>query len=370
MVVGAGIFGVSLADHLAGSGWDVELVERHHPGHVRASSGGESRLIRSGHGRADWYTSLAWRARTLWRQIEADTGTDLMVESGVVWFGAGDGWVTDSAVTMARLGIPAERVEPGDLRSLFPSIDPTGIGVAVYEPRAGVLRAAKAVEVLANRAITRGARFTAATAVPEGRGVQVDGSRTGADVVVWACGPWLPALFPGLLEVRVTKQDIVHFGAGRRWAAPGVPGWIDFDASMYGCGDIDGKGFKAASDIEGPPFDPERGERVPAPESVRRARGYLARRFPELAEAPVVLTRTCQYTSTADGQWVIAPHPEHDGVWLLGGGSGHGFKHGPALAEYVARLIGGEEEPDPRFGLAPRSGGQSLRTLGAASGSS
>ena len=135
-----------------------------------------------------------------------------------------------------------------------------------------------------------------------------------------------------------------------------------------GVGDLDGRGFKAAPDEEGPEFDPDGDDRVASPATEQSARLYLARRFPALGGAPMVGTRTCPYSLTKDTNFVIAPHPEQDGVWILGGGSGHGFKHGPALAEYVERLLNGDEPPDPRFGLAPREGGASLRTAGGRPG--
>ncbi|HEY5727498.1 MAG TPA: FAD-dependent oxidoreductase, partial [Acidimicrobiia bacterium] len=147
IVVGAGIFGVSIADRLAGAGWRVELVEQYHPGHARQSSGGETRLIRCGHGPDAWYTAMAWRARALWAEIEADTGTDLLVPSGLVWFGAAIPWVEESHHTMERLGIPCEIVGDGELRKLFPSVDTSDVPGALYEPEAGVLRAAQAVTV-------------------------------------------------------------------------------------------------------------------------------------------------------------------------------------------------------------------------------
>ncbi|CAN5337757.1 N-methyl-L-tryptophan oxidase [soil metagenome] len=362
IVVGAGIFGVSIADHLAGEGWDVELIEQYHPGHARQSSGGETRLIRCGHGGDAWYTAMAWRARALWDEIEDDTGAELLVRSGVVWFGSAGGWVAESGRTMDRMGIPVETLDDGGLRELFPSIDTSGIEAALFEPEAGVLRAGRAVGVLAERARRRGARVTTARAIPDEPGVVVDGIRRGADVVVWACGPWLRTLFPDLVDAKVTKQDVVFYGVGPDWAAPGVPGWIDHDEAMYGCGDIGGKGFKAASDLDGDDFDPDTGERLPSPANLERCRRYLAGRFPGIADAPVTLTRTCQYTSTPDGQWIVAPHPEHPDVWLVGAGSGHGFKHGPAMGEYVAALIAGTEQPLPNLGLARRTSSGNLRT--------
>ncbi|HEX2291665.1 MAG TPA: FAD-dependent oxidoreductase, partial [Gaiellaceae bacterium] len=111
VVVGAGIFGASLAHRLARDGWDVTLLERHEPGHDRAASGDQSRLIRYSHGADVWYARSARRARELWRELEAETGRELLVECGVAWFGRGeDGWEAESERVLRREGVPVERL--------------------------------------------------------------------------------------------------------------------------------------------------------------------------------------------------------------------------------------------------------------------
>jgi sarcosine oxidase len=362
VVVGAGVFGGSLALRLVSSGWEVTLVEQYPPGHVRAASGGESRLIRFAHGDNDWYTRSSRRALDLWRELERDTGTELLVPSGVAWFFSGaHGWGDESERVLNEQGIATERLEPAEGARLYPSFDGAGLDSILYEPEAGVLRARDATRAIAELAIERGARFVTGTAAFEGDTVLVGGERLEADHVVWAGGAWLAGLFPDLVDLRVTRQDVYFFGAPAGWHAPDVPGWVDFDNGVYGVGDLDGRGFKASPDREGPPFDPDSGERVASEEKEREARDYLALRFPALAGAPLVGTRSCPYSLTEDTNFLVTPHPEHDRVWLLGGGSGHGFKHGPALAEYVERLLNGEEEPDPMFGLDTRAPGGGLR---------
>jgi glycine/D-amino acid oxidase-like deaminating enzyme len=263
-----------------------------------------------------------------------------------------------------RLGIPAERVDP---EALFPSIHTADLAFALLEPEAGILRAREATRALAERAVDAGARLVTAAARPDGERVVLDdGAVLTADRVIWACGAWMPGLFGDVLELRITQQDVFYFAAGAAWATPAVPGWVDYDGAAYGLGDLDGRGVKVAPDGEGPPFDPERGERVPLREHEHVAREYLAHRFPGLAGAPLAGTRTCQYELTGDTRFVIAPHPAHGGrVWLVGGGSGHAFKHGPALAERLERWLVGDEAPDPLFGVGPRAAGAKLRTAGA-----
>ena len=362
VIVGAGVFGGSLALRLVSSGWEVTLVEQYPPGHVRAASGGESRLIRFSHGSSAWYTRSAWRALELWRELEQEAGAELFVPSGVAWFLTSlEGWGAESERVLREEGIAVERLSPEEGARLFPSFDGTGLASVLYEPEAGVLRARDATRVIAEQAVAKGARFIAARAVPEGDAVSVDGERLEADRIVWACGAWLAKLFPDLAELRVTRQDVYFFGAPPDWQAPSVPAWVDFDGGVYGVGDLDGRGFKASPDSEGPDFDPDAEDRVPSAEKEREARDYLALRFPALAGAPLVGTRSCPYSLTADTNFLVAPHPEHERVWLLGGGSGHGFKHGPALAEYVAGLLEEKEQPDPAFALGPRPPGGGLR---------
>jgi glycine/D-amino acid oxidase-like deaminating enzyme len=351
--VGAGIFGSSLAYRLARDGWDVTLYERHEPGHPGAASGGDSRLIRYAHGSDAWYTRSAWRARELWRELEAETGRELLVECGLAWLAhAEDGWEAESESVLQAEGIPVEHLNPDAGPELFPSFDPAGLAFVLWEPNAGVLRARAATKATAEAAERAGVRLVPEVARP---------GEPQADVVVWAAGAWLPELFD--LEIRVTKQDTLYFGAAG-WESPPAPAWVDYDRAIYGHGDLDGLGVKVAPDQEGPAFEPETGSRDVSPDSEAVARAYLAERFPELGHAPLVHGTVCQYALTPDTNFVIAPHPARDDEWIVGGGSGHGFKHGPALAEYAARVVTGAEAPSEQFGLGPRGRGPSLRTAG------
>ena len=365
IVVGSGVFGASLALRLTLDGWKVTLVDQYPPGHVRAASGGESRLIRFGHGDERWYTRSAWRARDLWCELEEASGARLLEQTGLVWLAHREGgWEARSELVLAEEGIPCERLSPDETADLFPNLSTEDVEFALLEPEAGILRASEAVRVLVAQALQHGARFVGGQARPRGDTAEVGGDRLGGDRVVWACGAWLPRLFPELVRLRVTQQDVLFFGAPIEWQTPPVPAWVDYDRAFYGHGDLDGRGVKIAVDLEGPPFDPEHDPRVIHAGAEERARAAMAERFPALAAAPLVYTRTCPYALTDDTNFIISPHPGHERVWILGGGSGHGFKHGPALGEYVARLLAGEDEPDSRFGLGARMPAGSLRTAG------
>jgi sarcosine oxidase len=366
IIVGAGIFGGSLAHELVERGWEVTLVDRYPPGHVRAASGGESRLIRSAHGSDTWYVRSVRRAWQRWRALEEETGTSLLVPCGVLWLAHDEaGWEADSERVLAAESVPVERLAPEDAGSLFPSFAGDDLAFCLFEPEAGVLRARDATRTVVTLARSKGVRFVGGEARPlPGGSVDVEGETLAADVTVWACGPWLAGIFPKVVDLRVTRQEVIHFGAPIAWETPPLPAWVDYDAAFYGVGDLDGRGVKVSPDREGPEFDPDRDSRTPSPQAEADARSYLGRRFPALADAPLVFSRVCPYALTGDTNFLVAPHPGEPRVWLLGGGSGHGFKHGPSLAEYVAGLLERGEVPDERFGLGERRPAASLRTAG------
>lgn len=94
-----------------------------------------------------------------------------------------------------------------------------------------------------------------------------------------------------------------------------------------------------ADDTRGEPIDPTSANRTPSAQGILRARHVLAERFPELAKAPLVAAEVCQYENSPDGHLIIDRHPEAGNVWLIGGGSGHGFKLSPAVGEMTAQMI-------------------------------
>jgi glycine/D-amino acid oxidase-like deaminating enzyme len=198
---------------------------------------------------------------------------------------------------------------------------------------------------------------------PAGRGTisalaSWSGDSLRAQNYIFCCGAWLAKIFPELLGTRIfpSRQEIYFFGvpAGdKSYSAGNFPTWLDTSAETYGIPDIEGRGFKVASDIHGPSVDPDSLDRVPG-QTLTLVRDYLRRRFPALRDAPVIESRVCQYENSSNGDFLIDRHPQFENVWLVGGGSGHGFKHGPALGEYVANLVLDGGATEPRFSLATK----------------
>jgi glycine/D-amino acid oxidase-like deaminating enzyme len=353
LVVGAGVTGASVARELALRGHDVTLAEQYGPGTVRSASGGDTRLLRAAHGDEDWYTGLAWRARSLWLDLQEETGTRIWEPLGLAWFARrAAGFEEQSIAALGRAGVPCEWRSPEDAQSLFPGLAVDDLHGVLWEPEAGVLHARRATQLLVEDGERRGVRLEPEHVAPA--------AAPGHDVLVWACGAWLPRLFPMVVDVRVERRDVLFLGGDASWRD--APGFVDYDGGFYGHGDVAGLGVKIAPDRPSEEVDPDSLDRLPLPERERAARAYAAGRFPPLAAAPLLGARVCQYDLSADTHFVVDRHPEEPSWWLVGGGSGHGFKHGPALAEYVADCVEGTREPEPFHRLGPRSGSAGLRT--------
>jgi sarcosine oxidase len=353
-VIGAGVFGSWTAYHLARSGARVLLLDQHGPANARASSSGETRIIRMSYGADEIYTRSSVRSLKLWKQFFAETEQPLFHETGVlVTSAASDPHLFSTRDTLARVHCRFDWLDYTALRERFPHMVFDRATAGIYEPKSGVLMARRAVQAVVDAAVRAGARYEQRYVPPP------DGRGNRARVLVYACGPWLPKLFPKILagRIRPSRQQVFFFGTppgDGRFAPPQTPAWITFREGVYSIPALDGRGFKLAVDKHGPPFDPETGKREITRAKLAEARAILRKRFPALADAPLVESRVCQYENTSNGDFLIDRHPEFENVWLVGGGSGHGFKHGPFVGEYVAARIASRGEPEPRFSLATK----------------
>ena len=365
-VIGAGVFGSWTARQLQRAGQRVILVDAYGPANNRASSGGESRAIRMGYGKDEIYTHWSIRSLGLWKEFFELAGEDLFHPTGVLGLAdERDTYVAESRVVLQKAGIRTEKLSRQDLAKRFPQFDLDGIAWGLLEPDSGVLMARRAVQALVRETLKDGVAYLqGAVLEPVGQGklksvVTQTGEVVNAGVFVFACGPWLAKLFPGLLGGRIfpTRQEVFFFGTpggDTRFQPPAFPTWIYLADEVYGLPDLENRGVKICFHHFGPAIDPDTEERVISPESVAAMRGYVERRFPALKEAPLLETRVCQYENTSSGDFLIDRHPAFENVWLVGGGSGHGFKHGPVLGEYVAARILEGGEVEPRFSLATK----------------
>jgi len=232
----------------------------------------------------------------------------------------------------------------------------------ILEPQSGVLVARPAVAAVVEDAVRRGVAYRSAQATNPREAGRVEhittsqGERIQAGQFVFACGAWLGKIFPDVLGARIfpSRQEVFFFGtpAGEtRFAPPALPAWLFQEDLVYGMPDIEGRGLKIAFDEHGERVDPDTQSRIVSPEMTKAVRAYVGRRFPALGDAPIVETRVCQYENTSSGDFLIDRHPEMENVWFAGGGSGHGFKHGPAVGRYLASQLLDGATPEPRFSL-------------------
>jgi sarcosine oxidase len=365
-VIGAGVFGVWTAWHLARRGRPVLLVDAYGPGNARASSSGESRIIRMGYGADELYTRWSVMSLAQWKEFFATAGERLFHETGVLWLaGKDDSRVRQSAELLARCGVAFEELSRKELEKRYLQIGLEGITKGLLELRGGVLMARRAVAAVAEAAQRLGVEYRVGQiAEPRGSGAisgvtTNSGERIEADIFVFACGAWLGKIFPQILGARIfpSRQEVFFFGvpAGdARFAPPALPTWLFQEDEIYGMPDLESRGLKIAVDRHGERVDPDTQSRLASEEGAEEARRFVEQRFPALRGAPIVETRVCQYENTWNGDFLIDRHPEMENVWFAGGGSGHGFKHGPAVGAYVAeRILGGAVE-EVRFSLASK----------------
>lgn len=367
VVVGAGAFGGWTALYLRRRGARVTLVDAWGPGNSRASSGGETRVIRATYGPREVYTRMAARALTLWKENERRWHRTLYHGIGVLWLVESDETYERAALPVLRdARIAFEELTGPEVTRRYPHISCDRVRWAIFEKDAGYLLARRACAAVLEGFLAEGGEYRqlAIQAPVQARTGELtsvtlaDGSQLTADRFVFACGPWMGALFPDVIgaRVRATRQEVYFFGTppgDRRFTEEGMPVWADHGTRfMYGIPGNEWRGFKVADDTRGPDFDPTTGERTATAEGIQTARDYLAYRFPDLKGAPLLEARVCQYENSPDEHLIIDRHPAAANAWLVGGGSGHGFKHGPALGELVARLVLTGEAPDAQFRLA------------------
>lgn len=366
-VVGAGVFGGWTALHLLERGARVTLLDAWGPGNSRASSGGETRIMRGTYGPDQPYTQLAARSLKLWQKYERLWKRQFLHRTGVLWIVSSrdDSYERGSLAMLRDACIKFQEFSTPEMKKRWPQINFAGVHWGIYEPECGYLDARASCQAVVDAFIVAGGTYRQLAVSPSGlEDVPLlsltlsDGSRLKADYYVFACGPWLGKLFPESVGaiIRPTKQDIFFFGppAGdSRFTDTHLPVWGDHgERFFYGIPSSDRRGFKVADDTRGSAFDPTCGERVVSQATLKRVREYLAVRFPAMKDAPLIETRVCQYEQTPDSNFILDRHPRMDNVWLLGGGSGHGFKHGPALGEMTAELILKDGEADASWRLA------------------
>jgi sarcosine oxidase len=371
-IIGAGVFGAWTAHFLRKSGASVLLLDAYGPANSRASSGGETRVIRMGYGPDELYTRWAMRSLPQWRELAERTGREIFHKTGVLWLSnEADLYLKSLCGVLEQAGVEREELNAEEISRRWPLLRFHDVTYGILEPASGLLQARAAVQALVRELAGSGVEYAQiAVESPHGGGKRMEirtvgGESIAAGTLIFCCGPWLPKIFPGLLRDRIfpTRQEVFFLGTPPGVAdfrPPKMPVWLHrtHTGLPYALPDIDGRGFKIAFDTHGERFDPDTGMRMITESSIDHLREYLRQYIPALENAPVIETRVCQYENTWNGDFLVDRHPDFENVWIAGGGSGHGFKHGPALGEYLSTRILQDAPVEPRFLLAAKQTAQ------------
>jgi sarcosine oxidase len=346
VVVGAGITGVATARALAQAGRGVVLIDQFEVGHTRGSSHGASRIFRLSYP-DQRYVRLALGALQSWRELEAECGEQLIVQTGALDLGP---LALENARALATCGVRHELLTGSQVAERWPVATDPG-EPALYQPDGGTTLADRAYAAMLGAAVEAGAVFLdrlRVTAIEPVRGavrVATDGDEYTARACVVAAGAWARGLLAGAeieLPVIPTRETVAYFRHPDPLAVPPVIDDALPDAEEHGLlrpGQISysvaapGTGIKAGLHHAGPPANPDE-VGVPDAAVVRAVAAWAARRFPELDPEPV-LAETCIYTNTADQSFVLERHGR---IVVASACSGHGFKFAPALGRTLAGL--------------------------------
>lgn len=304
------------------------------------------------------------RALQLWQENEQRWNVKLFFRSGALRMaGTDDSYERAALPLLKEAGIPFEKLSSADCAKRWPQINFEDVSWSIYEPDSGYLAARRGCEAVLNAFLKEGGQYRQAQATPgpitgnRMQGISItSGEILNADSYVFACGPWLGKVFAFLEPiVTPTRQEVFFFGTAAgdlRFTDAQLPAWIDGGKhQFYGIPGNHWRGFKMADDARGPVIDSTTMERHVSDEGLAAARTYLGLRFPAMAGAPLVESRVCQYENSTDHNYILDHHPEAENVWIVGGGSGHGFKQGPVMGEMVANAVLGLEPPPREMGL-------------------
>jgi sarcosine oxidase len=375
IVLGLGAMGSAALYHLARRGVRALGIDRFSPPHAFGSSHGDTRITRLAIGEGEHYTPLALRSHELWRELEAETGDELLTACGGLILSSGsatshthvENFFDNTLAAARRFGIDHEVLDAAEIRRRFPPFRVSDAERGYYEPDAGFLRPERCVAAHLRAARRRGATLrcnetaTAFRASSGGVSLSTDRGVYSAANLIVAAGAWLPGLVgadiaPHFTVYRQTlswfeiEGDATPFEAGRCpifiWELTGRP------QSIYGFPAVDGArgGVKIASERFDRRTDPDAVDRDVSPEEIAALhRDYVA---PYVAGVgPRCLkSLSCLYTVTPDFGFVLDRHPGCDRVVLASPCSGHGFKHSPAIGEALAATACGAA---PRFDLSP-----------------
>lgn len=354
LIIGSGVIGIWSALMLLRKGFKVTVSDPWGPGNSRSSSGGESRLMRKLYGANSFYTSLAQKSIPLWKELERQTENKIYYETGIYWFikNQNDPFLYSDDQLYDFLKDEVNYISKEKMRKIIPEIELDDVSEILLEDSAGYLMARESVIAAHNLFLNEGGGSITESLLPGKQSntsliscMNEGGSQVKADYYVFACGPWNLEIFPQLFlnHMKVTRQEVLYFGYPNNYNHS-LPCWVELDPEnlFYGIPNTANRGFKIALDERGPEIDPSNENRIVSDQIVQRSKAFINKRFPFLNDPPVIESRVCQYSNTDSGNMIMMNHPELENVWILGGGNGHGFKHGPGFGQLFSEVMSGK----------------------------
>jgi len=346
-------------------GANVTMVDTWGPGNSRSTSGDETRGIRTGYGTKEHWTRMASESIKRWRAWDAEWGRELNIG---LYFDTGDltmrnsvdPFIRDSMATWEQLGIEHELIDGDEVRYRYPQITAPDVNVGLYEVNAGICRARRSCEAVAEVFMRKGGKMVIAKADP---GESVGGNLSGVTLAngeslsagqyVFALGPWMRTFFPDHLgtRMRTPLAYVYYFGTPKgdqRFSVPNMPTWNIPATTGWPSLTNDARGFRVRTG-GGDDDDPDTSIRWTTPDSQERARNILRDWFPGMVGQPILETRACHYESGIGRDFLVDHHPDYGNAWLAGMGNSEGFKQGPVIGEVIARRVLGAEEMYPDF---------------------
>jgi len=361
LILGGGVFGLTSALELRARGWEVTLLDAGAIPHPDAASTDINKVIRMDYASDEQYTAMGELSIQRWREWNVRWGEELFHEDGFLIMTRGDmqpgSFEHDSHAFLAARGHQLVRMDSVRLQQKHPQWKAESFPKGYLNPQGGWGVSGRVVARLKQEALDAGVVIH--EHVPFGQWIQEHGRICGvrdalgnewrADVTVSALGAWTTEYLPWLSDrLWATAQPVFHFRPANPevWRAPAFPvwaadigttGWYGFPANAEGI-------VKVANHGPGRRVRASEPRVMPAGEEAL-FRTFLRETFPALADAPLASTRICLYGDSFDGHFLIDHDPDHSGLVIAGGDSGHAFKFTPVLGELIADAV--EKKPNP-----------------------
>ncbi|MEK6409631.1 MAG: N-methyl-L-tryptophan oxidase [Acidobacteriota bacterium] len=358
-IVGAGVMGAAAACELAREGASVALIDQSSLPNPRAASVDHSKVFRFAYP-DPLYVKLAVDALERWRELEAQTGTRLLTNTGALLLGKRQpSFESECYEALRSLGLESERLNSQEVIARFPQFNASAFAYGVYDPSGAILHAETAMRALIDLATRRRVAIIEGERVVEVK--QASESRisifaeSGREIVseraMIASGPWSRRLLPFLEDkLTTTRQEIAYFEPGNAISAgsshsllsfePGsFPIFLELESGFYGFPIHHAGSMKIANHHKGAEVDPDSAEDHAGEDFIESCRAFFSEFIPGLADARVREARVCVYNNTPDDDFIIDWHPQLEGVLVVTGFSGHGFKFGPTIGRIATELL-------------------------------